>query len=119
MCCSHEAIYRCVYVLPRGMLKTTLIKALRQERKYRRKKYGRKGNPEETRGKIIDMVSIEERPAEVASRTIPGHWEGDLIMGKYKRTALGTLVERTTKNQVCQGYMPKNWARCLKKSGKL
>ena len=94
---SHEAIYSYIYVLPRGMLKTTLIKALRQERKYRRKKYGRKGNPEETRGKVPDMISIEERPAEVASRTIPGHWEGDLIMGKYKRTALGTLVERTTR----------------------
>lgn len=94
---SHEAIYRYIYVLPRGTLKTTLIKALRQERRYRRKKYGRKGKPEETRGKIADMLSIEERPAEVADRTVPGHWEGDLIMGKYKRTALGTLVERTTR----------------------
>jgi IS30 family transposase len=94
---SHEAVYRYIYVLPRGTLKTTLIKALRQERRYRRKKYGRKGNPEETRGKIADMLSIEERPREVADRTIPGHWEGDLIMGRYKRTALGTLVERTTR----------------------
>lgn len=94
---SHEAIYRYIYVLPRGTLKTMLVKALRQERKYRRKKYGRKGKPEETRGKIADMLSIEERPAEVADRTVPGHWEGDLIMGKYKRTALGTLVERTTR----------------------
>lgn len=94
---SHEAIYRYIYVLPRGTLKTTLIKALRQERRYRRKKYGRKGNPGETRGKIAGMLSIEERPAEVADRAIPGHWEGDLIMGKYKRTALGTLVERTSR----------------------
>mgnify|MGYP000636885204 FL=1 len=94
---SHEAIYRYIYVLPRGELKRTLIKALRQERKYRRKKYGRKGKPEETRGKIADMLSIEERPQEVADRTIPGHWEGDLILGKYKRTALGTMVERTTR----------------------
>jgi len=97
---SHEAIYQYIYVLPRGTLKNTLLKALRQERKYRRKKYGRKGNPEETRGKIADMISIEERPAEVADRTIPGHWEGDLIMGRYKRTALGTLVERTTRKVI-------------------
>lgn len=92
---SHEAIYRYIYVLPRGSLKQTLIRALRQERAYRRKQ--KRGNSEETRGKIADMLSIEERPAEVADRTIPGHWEGDLIMGKYKRTALGTLVERTTR----------------------
>jgi IS30 family transposase len=94
---SHEAIYQYVYVLPRGSLKKELISCLRQERKYRRKKEGRKGKPEETRGKIADMLSIEERPKEVEDRTVPGHWEGDLIMGKYKRTALGTLVERTTR----------------------
>lgn len=92
---SHEAIYRYIYVLPRGSLKTTLIKALRQEHAYQRTRKG--GNKEETRGKIADMLSIEERPAEVADRTVPGHWEGDLIMGRYKRTALGTLVERTTR----------------------
>lgn len=97
---SHEAIYQYIYVLPRGMLKATLIKGLRQERKYRRKRGGRKANQEETRGKIANMLSIEERPAEVADRTIPGHWEGDLIMGKYKRTALGTLVERTTRKTI-------------------
>ena len=92
---SHEAIYRYIYVLPRGSLKQMLIKALRQERAYRRRQ--KRGNVEETRGKIPDMLSIEERPAEVADRIVPGHWEGDLIMGKYKRTALGTLVERTTR----------------------
>lgn len=92
---SHEAIYRYIYVLPRGSLKTTFIKALRQEHAYRRT--WKRENNEETRGKIAEMLSIEERPAEVADRAIPGHWEGDLIMGKYKRTALGTLVERTTR----------------------
>lgn len=91
---SHEAIYRFIYVLPRGELKRMLVKALRQEHAYRRK---RKRNLEEKRGRIADMLSIEERPAEVANRTVPGHWEGDLILGKHKRTALGTLVERTTR----------------------
>jgi len=93
---SHEAIYQYIYVLPRGELKRTLISALRQERGWRRKQ--RKGSAdEESRGKIADMLSIEERPLEVADRTVPGHWEGDLIVGKYKRSALGTLVERTTR----------------------
>jgi transposase, IS30 family len=92
---SHEAIYRYIYVLPRGALKTTLITALRQARAYRRKRT--RGNHEETRGKIGDMLSLEERPHEVTDRTMPGHWEGDLILGKHQRTALGTLVERTTR----------------------
>lgn len=92
---SHEAIYQYIYVLPRGELKQTLVKALRQEHKYRRTQKG--GKTEEKRGKIANMLSIEERPAEVTDRTVPGHWEGDLILGKYKRSALGTLVERTTR----------------------
>lgn len=92
---SHESIYRYIYVLPRGSLKQALIKALRQERAHRRKQ--KHGNSEETRGKIADMLSIEERPKEAADRSVPGHWEGDIIMGRYKRTALGTLVERTTR----------------------
>lgn len=93
---SHEAIYQYIYVLPRGELKRTLVKALRQERRYRRQKHTR-STEQETRGKIAHMLSIEERPAEVADRIIPGHWEGDLIVGKYKRSALGTLVERVTR----------------------
>lgn len=96
---SHETIYAYVYVLPRGSLKKELLKCLRQERKYRQKR-SRKGKPEEKRGKIADMISIEERPSEVADRTVPGHWEGDLILGKYKRSAVGTLVERTTRTVI-------------------
>lgn len=95
---SHEAIYRYIYVLPRGELKRTLIQALRQEHAYRRKR--KTGDSVESRGKIAEMLSIEERPAEVADRTVPGHWEGDLILGKYKRSAMGTLVERTTRYTV-------------------
>jgi IS30 family transposase len=92
---SHEAIYRYIYVLPRGTLKTMLVKGLRQEHAYRRKK--KTGDHDEKRGKIADMLSIEERPKEVEDRAVPGHWEGDLIVGKYKRSAIGTLVERTTR----------------------
>ena len=92
---SHEAIYRYIYILPRGELKRALIRALRQEHKYRRKKNHTKtqGN----RGKIADMLSIKDRPKEVADRSVPGHWEGDLIVGLHRKTALGTLVERTTR----------------------
>ena len=92
---SHEAIYRYIYVLPRGELKRTLIRALRQEHAYRHDH--KAGKRSEARGKIADMLSIEERPVEVEDRTVPGHWEGDLILGKNKQSALGTLVERTTR----------------------
>ena len=92
---SHEAIYRYIYILPRGELRRTLITALRQEHKYRRKK--RHAKLQGNRGKIADMLSIEERPREVADRSVPGHWEGDLIVGLHRKTALGTLVERTTR----------------------
>lgn len=94
---SSEAIYQYIYVLPRGALKKELISLLRQERKYRRAKNGRKGKTGETRGKIADMLSIEERPKEVADRIIPGHWEGDLVVGRYNRSAIATLVERVTR----------------------
>ena len=93
---SHETIYTYIYVLPRGELKKQLLAGLRQQRKYRRRR--KKGTQEaETRGKLADTISIEERPKEVADRTVPGHWEGDLILGSYKKSALGTLVERTTR----------------------
>ena len=92
---SHETIYRYIYILPRGELRRTLITALRQEHKYRRKK--RHAKLQGNRGKIADMLSIEERPQEVADRSVPGHWEGDLIVGLHRKTALGTLVERTTR----------------------
>ena len=103
---SHEAIYRYIYVLPRGELKRTLIQALRQEHAYRRKH--KTGDSVESRGKIAGMLSIEERPAEVADRTVPGHWEGDLILGKYKRSALGMLVERTTRYTILVPLGDKN-----------
>jgi IS30 family transposase len=91
---SHEAIYAYVYVLPRGTLRKELIGYLRQHRKQRGKRVGKS---KDTRGQIPRMISIEERPVAVADRTIPGHWEGDLIVGPKNRSALGTLVERTTR----------------------
>jgi len=93
---SHEAIYQYIYVLPRGGLKKTLIEGLRQSRKYRRIQKQQKQD-EEMRGKIKEMLSIHERPKEVEDRIIPGHWESDLIIGKYKRSAVATLVERVTR----------------------
>ncbi len=93
MTISHETIYAYIYVLPRGSLKRELIKALRQERAYRRKQK-RGGKAQRS---IENMLSIHERPKEVEDRTIPGHWEGDLIVGKRNQSALGTLVERTTR----------------------
>ena len=93
---SHETIYAYLYVLPRGELKKELMANLRQERSLRRKR----GKMHPKRGHIQDMISIKERPEEVKNRTIPGHWEGDLIVGKKRQSALGTLVERTTRTTI-------------------
>lgn len=93
---SPEAIYTYIYVLPRGSFKKELISSLRRNHK-RRYKQGRKAK---NTHKLEDMLSIEERPKEVEDRIVPGHWEGDLIIGKYNRSALGTLVERTTRTTI-------------------
>ncbi|MDP2810049.1 MAG: IS30 family transposase, partial [Rhodocyclaceae bacterium] len=90
---SPEAIYTYIYILPRGALKKELTSCLRRDHKRRYKQ--QRGIKMER--KIEDMLSIEERPKEVEDRIIPGHWEGDLIIGKNNRSALGTLVERTTR----------------------
>lgn len=95
---SPEAIYSYLYVLPKGVLKKELLSYLRRERK-RRHKRKRDGNPIYER-KLEDMISIEERPQEVADRTVPGHWEGDLLIGKNRQSALGSLVERTTRTTI-------------------
>ena len=93
---SPEAIYTYIYVLPRGALKKELIAGLLRNHKRR---YKQSRGAKSTR-KLEDMLSIEERPKEVEDRIIPGHWEGDLIIGKYNRSALGTLVERTTRTTI-------------------
>lgn len=89
---SHETIYTALYAMPRGELRTQLIACLRQARKNRRPR----ARGEDRRGRIPNMISIHMRPPEVAERVIPGHWEGDLIMGAGNISAVGTLVERTT-----------------------
>ncbi len=87
---SHESIYQSVYVYPRGELKRELKVQLRTRRSKRQHR-GRV----ERRGKILDAVSIHDRPAEVESRLVPGHHEGDLIMGTVaSNSAIGTIVER-------------------------
>ena len=89
---SHETIYTAIYAMPRGELRTQVIGWLRFGHPKRRPR----ARGEDRRGRIPDMVSIHERPPEVEERLIPGHWEGDLIKGAYNRSAIGTLVERTT-----------------------
>lgn len=93
---SPESIYTHIYVLPRGSLKKELLACLRQNRKHRHKQ--RRGV--KASRKLENMLSIEERPKEVEDRIVPGHWEGDLIVGKNNRSALGTLVERTTRTTI-------------------
>lgn len=93
---APETIYTYIYVLPRGTLKKELTASLRRNHQ-RRYKQSREVKIER---KLEDMLSIEERPKEVEDRIIPGHWEGDLIVGRYNQSALGTLVERTTRTAI-------------------
>jgi IS30 family transposase len=89
---SHETIYKSLFVQGRGELRRELARCLRSGR-ARRVPHGRI----EKRGHLKDMVMISERPAEVDDRAVPGHWEGDLLLGKGGKSAIGTLVERSSR----------------------
>jgi IS30 family transposase len=89
---SHETIYKSLFVQPRGSLRKELTRYLRHPRLTRKPQ-----TKIEKRGRIPDMLLISKRPAEVEDRAVPGHWEGDLIVGPRNQSYVGTLVERTTR----------------------
>ena len=91
---SHETIYHTLYVQAKGELKKDLTAKLRTKRSSRQ---SRTDTPSSGAPFLPDRVSISERPAEAADRAVPGHWEGDLIMGAGNQSAIGTLVERSTR----------------------
>jgi IS30 family transposase len=88
---SHETIYRSLFIQARGVLKKELMDHLRSKRRMRRSRHATVSG--QSRGQIVDAVSIRERPAEVEDRAVPGHWEGDLLSGA-KNSYIATLVER-------------------------
>ena len=93
---SHETIYRSLYVQARGTFKRELTRHLRTRRQRR---YARsQSSKRQGQGKLTDIVMISERPPEVEDRAVPGHWEGDLLMGnRQSQSAIATLVERSTR----------------------
>ncbi|HUD42373.1 MAG TPA: IS30 family transposase, partial [Dokdonella sp.] len=90
---SHETIYAAIYAHPRGSLKKAMVDALRQEKPSR----GRRRKTLSSGGFVPEALRIVHRPEEIAERTLPGHWEGDLIKGAFNRSCVGTLVERKTR----------------------
>ncbi|MBZ5696387.1 MAG: IS30 family transposase [Acidobacteriia bacterium] len=88
---SHETIYRSLFIQARGVLKKELMDHLRSKRRMRRSRHASVSG--QSRGQIVDAISIRERPPEVEDRAIPGHWEGDLLSGA-KNSYIATLVER-------------------------
>ncbi|WP_051166466.1 IS30 family transposase [Amycolatopsis orientalis] len=94
---SHETIYQSLYVQGRGALRRELAQALRTGRALRIPRARARARQRLSGARIRDMANISERPAEAADRAVPGHWEGDLVLGKDNKSAIGTLVERSTR----------------------
>jgi transposase, IS30 family len=94
---SAETIYQSLFVQSRGSLKRELTTYLRSQRKRRRPRGRQRDTAQSGRGRLVGTISISERPAEAADRAVPGHWEGDLIVGANNGSAIGTLVERSTR----------------------
>jgi IS30 family transposase len=88
---SHETIYRSLFIQARGALKQELVRHLRSQRRIRRSRHASVHG--HSQGRIVDAISIRERPAEIEDRAIPGHWEGDLLRGA-RHSHVATLVER-------------------------
>jgi len=93
MRCCHETIYRSLYVQGRGELRRELARHLRTQRTVRKPQH----RPERRKGRLVDTIHISQRPADALDRAVPGHWEGDLILGKAGGSAIGTLVERASR----------------------
>lgn len=92
---SHETIYRSLFIQSRGVLKRELLQHLRRQRQFRHARAAARVGHH--RGRIVDAVSIRERPAEAVDRAVPGHWEGDLIVGRDHGSQVATLVERQSR----------------------
>ena len=110
---STETIYQSLYVQSRGALRRELSACLRTGRALRHPSR----HPGQRKNRIPDMVNVSQRPAEAADRAVPGHWEGDLIIGKQNQTAIGTLVERSSGYTMLvhlpEGYKPEQVAPAL------
>ena len=92
-----ETIYQSLFVQARGSLKRELTQCLRTQRRYRRPRVRQRTVAHAGRGKLVGTIPISQRPAEAEDRAVPGHWEGDLLVGANNGSAIGTLVERSSR----------------------
>ena len=96
---SHETIYQALYVLPRNALKAVLVQEGLRQQHEKRRAHSKLTKPE-SKVRLVGGISIDERPAEVDTRMVPGHWEGDLIKGEKNRSEVGVLLERQSRRVI-------------------